>query len=109
MSAEKETQSATTLCEFVKLPVGIMVDGKRYHDIELTPITIGQSYEASMNARSTDLQALVDLAVMTYVPKLGRHLTYDEAANASRQDGQRLEMARLALEKKEREQATASA
>ncbi|MEG9304678.1 hypothetical protein [Psychrobacter celer] len=97
------------IIEAVKLPVGIKIDGTRHTDVELHPITIGQSYEASMTARATDLQALVDLAVMTYVPKLGRHLTYDEAANASRQDGQRLEMARLALEKKEREQATASA
>ncbi|AOY43469.1 MULTISPECIES: hypothetical protein [unclassified Psychrobacter] len=109
MSAEKETQSATTLCEFVKLPVGILVDGKRYHDIELTPITVGQSYAASMNARETDLQVLVDLATMTHVPALGRALTYDELDSASRQDGQRLEIARIALEKKEREQATKSA
>lgn len=95
--------------EPVKLPVGILIDGKRHKDVELRPITIGQSYEASMNARENDLQVLVDTAVMTYVPKLGRHLTYDEAANASRQDGQRLELARMALEKKEREAVTESA
>lgn len=108
MSIEKETQSATTLCEFVKLPVGVLVDGKHYHDIELTPITVGQSYAASMNARASDLQVLVDLATMTHVPELGRSLSYDELAAASRQDGQRLEIARIALEKKEREQATKS-
>lgn len=95
--------------EPVKLPVGIKIEGQRYRDVELRPITIGQSYEASMNARENDLQVLVDTAVMTYVPKLGRHLTYDEAANASRQDGQRLELARMALEKKEREAVTESA
>lgn len=95
--------------EPVILPVGIIIDGTRHTEVELRPITIGQSYEASMNARETDLQVLVDTAVMTHVPKLGRHLTYDEVANASRQDGNRLEIARLMLEKKERDQATASA
>lgn len=93
----------------VTLPVGVVIGGTRYTEVELRPITIGQSYEASMNARETDLQVLVDMAVMTHVPKLGRCLTYDEMANASRQDGNRLEVARLQLEKKERDAATVSA
>lgn len=104
----KEKQSAT-LCKFVTLPVGILVEGKRYTDVELMPITIGQSYAASMNARETDLQGLVDLAAMTHVPALGRSLTYDELNTASRQDGRELEVARMVLEKKERDQATKSA
>lgn len=95
--------------ESVTLPVGIVIDGVRHTEVELRPITIGQSYEASMNARETDLQVLVDTAAMTYVPTLKRSLTYDEVANASRQDGNRLEIARLTLEKKERDAATASA
>ena len=104
----KEKQSAT-LCEVVTLPVGILVDGKRYTDVELKPITVGQSYAASMNARETDLQVLVDLAAMTHVPALSRSLTYDELDAASRQDGRELEVARMVLEKKERDQATKSA
>lgn len=108
MSDNQQTD-AIVIKESVTLPVGIIIDGVRHTEVELRPITIGQSYEASMNARASDLQVLVDTAVMTYVPKLMRHLTYDEVANASRQDGNRLETARLLLEKKERDQATASA
>ena len=108
MTKAKEKQSAT-LCEFATLPVGIVVDGTRYKDVELTPITVGQSYAASMNARETDLQVLVDLAAMTHVPALGRSLTYDELDTASRQDGRELEVARMVLEKKERDVATKSA
>ena len=94
--------------EVVTLPVGIVIDGKRYKDVELSPITVGQSYAASMTARETDLQVLVDMAAMTYVPALGRGFNYDELESASRQDGQRLEVARMALEKKERDQAAKS-
>lgn len=108
MTKAKENP-ATDIIEKVTLPVGICIDGVRYTKVELRPITVGQSYAASMNARETDLQVLVDLAVMTHVSTLGRALTYDELDSASRQDGQRLEIARMALEKKEREQATKSA
>lgn len=105
----KAKESATALCESITLPVGILVDGKRHVDVELTPITVGQSYAASMSARETDLQVLVDLAAMTHVPALGRSLTYDELDTASRQDGRELEVARMVLEKKERDAATKSA
>ena len=105
----KAKESATALCESVTLPVGILVDGTRYREIELTPITVGQSYAASMSARETDLQVLVDTAAMTHVPALGRRLSYDELDQASRQDGREIEMARLVLEKKERDAATRSA
>ena len=109
MTKAKETQGAPSIVEHVKLPVGILVDGKRYKDVELTPITTGASYEAQMMARETDLIGLIDLAAMTYVPELRRGLTHDELHNASRQDGNKLEQGRMMLEKKEREQATKSA
>jgi hypothetical protein len=108
MTKAKES-SATDIVEKQTLPIGILIDGVRHKKVELRPITVGQSYAASMNARETDLQVLVDLAAMTHVPALGRALTYDELDAASRQDGRELEIARMVLEKKEREQATKSA
>lgn len=107
--ATAKTTDTPEIVEKIALPVGILIKGKRYNKVELRPISLGQSYDASMNARETDLQVLVDLSVMTYVPELERSLTYDELHSASRQDGSKLEVARIVLEKKEREQATVSA
>lgn len=107
--AKATTETATPeIIEKVTLPVGIVIKDVRYKDIEVRPISMGQSYAASMMARETDLQVLVDLSVMTYVPQLDRHLTYDEVDSLSRQDGQRLEMARMMMEKKERDAASTS-
>lgn len=103
-----KTADTPEIVEKAKLPVGVLIKGTRHKDVELRPITMGQSYSASMLARETDLQALVDLSVMTYVPQLDRHLTYDEVDSLSRQDGQKLEHARMMMEKKERDAASTS-
>ncbi|WP_131669837.1 hypothetical protein [Psychrobacter pygoscelis] len=107
--AKPDNSAQTPLVEAIKLPVGILIDDTRHKEVELRPITLGESYEASFKARETDLQALVDLACMTHVPALGRCLSYDELAGCSRQDGREIEQARMRLEKKEQRQATTSA
>ena len=45
---------------------------------------------------------------MTVIDDLGRHLTYDELAGASRLDGDHLANVRFDLEKKEMAQASES-
>lgn len=100
------TKAVPEVIEKVKLPVGVNINGKCYKDVELRPVTIGASYESQVNARETDLLAILDLSVMIYVPKLERNLTYDEVHSMSRQDGLRIDRHRVLLEKKEREQAT---
>lgn len=108
MTKAQET-AAPEVVEKVTLPVGVTIKGVRYKDVEVRPITMGQSYSASMLASETDLQVLVDLSVMTYVPQLERHLSYAEVDSLSRQDGQKLEYARAMMEKKERDAASTSA
>ncbi len=105
MTALKQTPTPE-IHEKVKLPVGVTIDGKLYKDVELHPVTIGTSYESQVNARETDLLAIIDLSAMIYVPKLDRNLTYDEVHSMSRQDGLKIDRHRMLLEKKEREQAT---
>lgn len=107
-AAAKTTTDTPEIKQSTTLPIGVLIKGVRYKEVEVRPITLGQSYEASMTARENDLQVLVDLSVMTYVPQLDRHLTYDEVDSLSRQDGQRLEQARMMMEKKERDAASTS-
>lgn len=98
----------------VTLPVGIKVgSGKKQKvitQVQVRSITMAESYAKMVECDDPNaMTGLLDLAAMTYVPELSRTLTYDEVANASRQDGNALEIARAMVEKKEREAVTTTA
>ncbi len=104
----------TQITHDVTLPVGIKIAGgkngkktKTIKQVQMRAITMADSYAKMIETEDENaLTGLLDLSAMAYVPELGRTLTYDELATASRQDGGALEVARAIIEKKEREAQT---
>ena len=90
------------------LPDGIDINGKRHKSVTVTTLTVADSYKALSNAKTDEYIGLLELAQMTIIDDLGRNPTYDELANASKQDGDHLANIRFELEKKEMAQASES-
>lgn len=109
VAAQEAQQNVQTSAFSIKekdvLPVGIVVDGKRYKDVTVQTLTAGENYTAITLANEGDQIYLIELAASTIVHGLGRPMTYEELANASRQDLHKLQEMMSTVEKKERKLA----
>lgn len=110
MSQKKSTVNDTgVVTESTLLPVGILINGKRYKKVTLRALTVAESYQALNKSKADEFIGLLELAQMTTLDDLGRNPTYDELAGASKLDGDHLNAVRYELEKKELAQANESA